>query len=57
MSAGEMVWAYSFTLTCVAGLAFRLLPRDGDAALRGVAAGLGMAVWLAAVVWVHFGPR
>jgi len=53
----EAVWACSFTLLCAAGLAFRVLPMDRAAALRGVAGGLGLALWLAAVVWVHFGPR
>ena len=57
MSAAEALWAWSFGLTCVGGLAFRLLPCDGRAALRGVAGGLGLALWLAAVVWMHFGPR
>ena len=60
MSAAEVsaaVWACSFTLLCAAGLAFRVLPMDRAAALRGVAAGLGMALWLATLVWLHFGPR
>ena len=57
MSAAEAIWACSFTLLCAAGLAFRVLPMDWRAALRGVAAGLGLALWLMTVVWVHFGPR
>lgn len=60
MSAAEVseaVWACSFTLLCAAGLAFRVLPMDRRAALRGVAAGLGLALWLGAVFWMHFGPR
>ena len=57
MSVGEALWAWSFGLTCVGGLAFRLLPCDGRAALRGLAGGLGLALWLVTVVWIHFGPR
>ena len=57
MSGAEVVWACSFAATCVGGLLFRVLPCDGRAALRGVAGGLGMALWLAAVVWMHFWPR
>ena len=57
MSAAEAVWAWSFGLTCVGGLLFRWLPRDARSALCGVAGGLGLALWLAAVVWIHFGPR
>ena len=57
MSAGEAMWACSFTATCIAGLAFRVLPMDRAAALRGVAGGLGMALWLGAVVLMHFWPR
>lgn len=57
MSVGEAVWACSFAATCIAGLAFRMLPCDRQAALRGFAGGVGIAVWLLAVVWMHFGPR
>ena len=57
MSAAEAVWACSFGLTCVGGLAFRCLPCDRVAALRGLAGGLGLAVWLSALAWMHFGPR
>lgn len=57
MSAGEAVWACSFAATCIAGLAFRVLPCDRAAALRGVAGGIVMALWLAAVVLTHFWPR
>lgn len=53
----EAVWACSFTLLCAAGLAFRVLPMDRAAALRGVAGGLGLALLLAAAFWVHFWPR
>ena len=53
----DAVWACSFALMCVGGLAFRVLPCDRRAALRGVAGGLGLALWLAALVWVHFWPR
>ncbi len=57
MSAAEAVWACSFTATCIAGLAFRVLPCDRAAALRGVAGGLGIALWLGTVVLMHFWPR
>lgn len=57
MSAAEAVWACSFALTCAAGVAFRVLPVDGRAALRGVACGVGIVVWLMTVMWMHFGPR
>lgn len=57
MNAGEAMWACSFTATCIAGLAFRVLPCDRAAALRGVAGGLGLALWLGAVVLMHFWPR
>ena len=53
----EVVWTCSFALMCVGGLIFRVLPMDRRAALRGVAAGLGMALWMATLVWLHFGPR
>lgn len=56
-AVSEAAWACSFTLLCAAGLAFRVLPPARPAALRGVAAGLGLALWLAAVMWVHFGAR
>lgn len=57
MSAGEAMWACGFVLMCAGGLAFRVLPCDRAAALRGVAAGVGMALWVAAVMLVHFWPR
>lgn len=57
MSAAEAVWACSFAATCIAGLAFRVLPCDRAAALRGVAGGLGIALWLGTVFLVHFWSR
>ena len=55
--AAEALWACSFALTCAAGLAFWWLPCDRGAALRGVAGGLGIALWLSMVVLMHFWPR
>lgn len=54
-AAAEVVWAYSFLALTAGGCLFWVLPVDRRAALRGVAAGMGLAVWLAALWWIHIG--
>lgn len=54
-AAAEAVWAYSFLALSAGGCLLWMLPQNRAAALRGVAAGIGMAVWLAALWWIHMG--
>ena len=51
--AGAALWAYSFLALSAGGFLLWVLPVDRRAALRGVAAGMGLAIWLAALWWVH----
>ena len=57
MSTGttELLWALSLMALCVGGWWLRELPPNREAALCGVAAGLGIGVWLAAFWWIHVG--
>lgn len=59
MTSGAIpvLWVLSLLALCIGGCLFWALPQDREASIRGLAAGAGMAAWLMALWWVHFGPR
>lgn len=51
--ATELLWVVSGVALCVGGYLLWVLPVDRRASLRGIAAGVGIGLWLMALWWAH----
>ena len=55
MGTGELLWAAGTVMAAVGGSMFAALPQDRRAAGLGMAAGVGIALFVAAVLGWHLG--
>ena len=53
MGTGELLWAAGMVLAAVGGGMFAALPQDRRAAALGMAAGVGIALFVAAALGWH----